>query len=175
VDLVEVEAGCSDGLDQASMPATAEVEPELVEELKGVKDTSDLARIRSVTERLQQRGHTERERRPPQISEANIDVDVIIQVSNSIVLSQQIPYIRKSSNKVFPIINILITLDNGKVVTKELFRQMLAEEREVVRKEIGEERWQNGKFEQATQLLDQITTSDELVDFLTLPAYQLLG
>ncbi|MCP5333793.1 MAG: malate synthase A, partial [Pseudomonadales bacterium] len=64
---------------------------------------------------------------------------------------------------------------NGKVVTKELFRQMLAEEREVVRKEIGEERWQNGKFEQATQLLDQITTSDELVDFLTLPAYQLLG
>lgn len=67
------------------------------------------------------------------------------------------------------------TLDNGKVVTKELFRQMLAEEREVVRKELGEERWQTGKFAQATQLLDQITTSDELVDFLTLPAYQFLA
>ncbi|NKF49989.1 malate synthase A [Shewanella sp. WXL01] len=66
------------------------------------------------------------------------------------------------------------SLSNGKLVTKDLFRQMLAEELKNVEQELGTERYQAGKFTQAAQLFEQITTSDELVDFLTLPGYELL-
>ena len=62
-------------------------------------------------------------------------------------------------------------LDNGKVVTVALFRQMLAEEAEVVRGEVGDLRWRSEPFAEALGLLDEITTADELVPFLTLPAY----
>ncbi|WP_337878596.1 malate synthase A [Rheinheimera sp.] len=66
------------------------------------------------------------------------------------------------------------TLSNGQLVTKDLFAQMLQQESEVVRTEVGEEQWQAQNFAKAQQLLLQITTADELVDFLTLPAYDLL-
>lgn len=62
-------------------------------------------------------------------------------------------------------------LDNGKVVTVALFRQMLAEEAEVVRGEVGDLRWRSEPFAEALGLLDEITTAAELVPFLTLPAY----
>lgn len=67
-----------------------------------------------------------------------------------------------------------MTLDNGEVVTKQLFRDYLAEEAKVVRNEVGDQRWNQEHFEQATQLLEQITTADDLVEFLTLPGYALL-
>ncbi|MBY0417591.1 MAG: malate synthase A, partial [Pararheinheimera sp.] len=66
------------------------------------------------------------------------------------------------------------TLNNGQLVTKELFAQMLLQEAAVVRQEVGEELWQQQQFERAQALLLQITTADQLVDFLTLPAYELL-
>lgn len=66
------------------------------------------------------------------------------------------------------------TLSNGKLISKELFTSMLNEEAEVVRHEVGEELWQSQNFDKAKALLLDITTADELVEFLTLPAYQLL-
>lgn len=66
------------------------------------------------------------------------------------------------------------SLSNGKLVTKELFRNMLEEELVNVQNELGEERYQSGQFAKAAELFEQITTSDELVDFLTLPGYELL-
>ncbi|MBR9728265.1 malate synthase A [Shewanella intestini] len=66
------------------------------------------------------------------------------------------------------------TLSNGQLVTKALFRDMLAQELINVEKELGSERYQASKFTQAATLFEQITTSDELVDFLTLPGYELL-
>lgn len=66
------------------------------------------------------------------------------------------------------------TLSNGLLVTKELFRTMLAEELVNVKQEMGEDRYNAGQFAKASQLFEQITTSDELVDFLTLPGYELL-
>lgn len=67
------------------------------------------------------------------------------------------------------------TLSNGKPVTKDLFRQMLAEELLVIQDELGEKRFSGGRFDEAARLMEQITTSDELVDFLTLPGYRLLA
>ena len=66
------------------------------------------------------------------------------------------------------------SLSNGKLITKTLFASMLEEEAKVVRAEVGETEWAAQNFIQAQTLLLDITTSDQLVDFLTLPAYQLL-
>ena len=66
------------------------------------------------------------------------------------------------------------SLSNGQVVTKALFRQMLAEEQQVVRRELGDARWQSGRFAEASELMEQITCADTLIDFLTLPGYERL-
>ena len=66
------------------------------------------------------------------------------------------------------------SLSNGKLVTKQLFKDMLVEELSNVKKEVGSDRFTHGKFTQAAVLLEDITTSDELVDFLTLPGYEML-
>lgn len=65
-------------------------------------------------------------------------------------------------------------MSNGKPVTKALFRQMLGEEMKVIASELGEERFSRA-FDDAARLMEQITTSDELIDFLTLPGYRLLA
>lgn len=65
------------------------------------------------------------------------------------------------------------SLDNGKS-DKELFESYLKEEVEVVKQEIGEERYQAGRFEEAAQLMAKLTTSDELTNFLTIPGYDYL-
>lgn len=66
-------------------------------------------------------------------------------------------------------------MSNGKPVTKALSRQMLGEEMKVIASELGEERFSQGRFDDAARLMEQITTSDELIDFLTLPGYRLLA
>ncbi|OEE75762.1 malate synthase A [Vibrio genomosp. F6] len=65
-------------------------------------------------------------------------------------------------------------LDNGQVVTKSLFESYLTEEIQVVRQEVGEQRFINGRFEEASALMSELTTSDELTNFLTVPGYDYL-
>ncbi|CAM3724225.1 malate synthase A [Rheinheimera salexigens] len=66
-------------------------------------------------------------------------------------------------------------LSNGQLITNQLFSTMLEQESKVVRQEVGEALWAEQSFTQAQQLLLDITTCDQLVDFLTLPAYELLS
>lgn len=66
------------------------------------------------------------------------------------------------------------TLSDGQVVTKSLFQRMLAEEMLVIQEELGEARFSGGRFDEAARLMDQITTQNKLIDFLTLPGYTLL-
>jgi malate synthase len=65
-------------------------------------------------------------------------------------------------------------LDDGRKVTKDMFRKMLPEELARVRRELGEEAWDAGRYEEAAQLFGEITTSDDYVEFLTLPGYEQL-
>ena len=65
-------------------------------------------------------------------------------------------------------------LDDGRKVTKGLFRQLLAEELPRIRELLGEEGWRAGKYEDAARLFEEITTRDEYVEFLTLPAYEFI-
>lgn len=64
-------------------------------------------------------------------------------------------------------------LDDGRKVTIELFRQLLAEELERIKTLLGAE-YTAGQYAEAAQLFDRLTTSDQFVDFLTLPAYELV-
>ncbi|MND04687.1 Malate synthase A [compost metagenome] len=60
-------------------------------------------------------------------------------------------------------------LDDGRKVTASLFKQLLGEELAKV-KSAGAE----GKLDEAAQLFERLTTDDQYVEFLTLPAYQLI-
>ncbi len=59
-------------------------------------------------------------------------------------------------------------LQDGRKVTKELFRSVLAEELGKVK------RSERDRFEAARELFDKITTDDEFAEFLTLPGYEKL-
>ena len=60
-------------------------------------------------------------------------------------------------------------LDDGRKVTPALFKKLLAEDLQKV-KDAGAE----GKLDEAAALFERITTDDHYVEFLTLPAYQLI-
>ncbi len=65
-------------------------------------------------------------------------------------------------------------LDDGRKITRDMFRRMLPEELARVRRELGETAWNAGRYEEAAALFDEITTSDDYVEFLTLPGYDRL-
>jgi len=57
-------------------------------------------------------------------------------------------------------------------VTKELFRSVLEEELGKIQSWIGQDWYQKGKYGEAAELFDRITTSDQFAEFLTLPGYE---
>jgi malate synthase len=63
-------------------------------------------------------------------------------------------------------------LADGRKVTVELFRQLLAEELPKVKTYLGEQAYAAGKYAEAARLFDSITADDNYVEFLTLPAYK---
>lgn len=65
-------------------------------------------------------------------------------------------------------------LDDGRTVTYDLYRQLLPEELEKVKAYVGELAYKNGKFEQAVSLFDELVRSEDFIDFLTLPAYDMI-
>jgi malate synthase len=65
-------------------------------------------------------------------------------------------------------------LSDGRKVTVELFEQLLAEELGKVKEIVGEDNFASGTYEKAAELFAKLTVSDEFVEFLTLPAYELI-
>jgi malate synthase len=65
-------------------------------------------------------------------------------------------------------------LSDGRKVTIEMFRQMMREELTNLERPMSAEEYANRKFATASVLLDKIISADQLVEFLTLPAYQVL-
>lgn len=66
-------------------------------------------------------------------------------------------------------------LDDGQTVTAPLFAKLLDEEMAGVRAEIGAEAYDAGRFPEAIELFRTLSTADDLVPFLTLPAYELIA
>lgn len=63
------------------------------------------------------------------------------------------------------------TLKDGRTVTPELIRRTIASQLGHIRATVGEARYAGGKFQLAAEIFEQMMTSDRLVDFLTLAAY----
>ena len=66
-------------------------------------------------------------------------------------------------------------LPDGRKVTKELFRGLLKEALAKIESWVGPERYHKGRYDEAAELFDRITTNDEFVEFLTLPGYDSLS
>jgi malate synthase len=62
-------------------------------------------------------------------------------------------------------------LDDGRKVTKTLFRDMLVDELKKTPSIVGADAYAAGRYAEGAKLFEEITTSDEYVEFLTLPAY----
>lgn len=65
-------------------------------------------------------------------------------------------------------------LSDGRKVTIELFRQFAAEEQEKITSLLSAQQQAERRFSVAAQILDEIITNPEFVEFLTLPAYRYL-
>ncbi|MFM2163184.1 MAG: hypothetical protein RLZZ383_2696, partial [Pseudomonadota bacterium] len=62
-------------------------------------------------------------------------------------------------------------LDDGRLVTPDLFREALATEMASLREQLGQARFDGGHFARAIALFDRMCTADVLPDFLTTEAY----
>ncbi|MEU9039807.1 malate synthase A [Streptomyces sp. NPDC048352] len=81
-----------------------------------------------------------------------------------------------SRSQIWQWINAGVVFENGERATAELTRKIAAEELEAIRAEVGDEAFAAGKWQQAHDLLLQVSLDADYADFLTLPAYdQLVG
>ena len=53
-------------------------------------------------------------------------------------------------------------------------RQILDEETAKIRESVGEETWRQGRPVETREIFDRVSLSRELVEFLTIPAYEYL-
>ena len=65
-------------------------------------------------------------------------------------------------------------LDDGRTITAELVRQILDEETAKIRERVGEEVWQRGCPAETREIFDRVALSPDLIEFLTLLAYEYL-
>jgi malate synthase len=65
-------------------------------------------------------------------------------------------------------------LDDGRAVDEALVREVIGEEMAKLKQVIGADRYVNGKFKEAVSLFLEVATPPTFVEFLTLPAYQLV-
>jgi len=70
--------------------------------------------------------------------------------------------------------NKSILADTGNTVTRELVERILGEETERLRTEFGDEAFRR-YYQPAGELIADICLSDDYTDFLTTPAYELVG
>jgi len=63
-------------------------------------------------------------------------------------------------------------LDDGRKVTRELFHEILTDELRKTPAIVGADAYAAGRYADGAKMFEDITTSDEYVEFLTLPAYQ---
>ena len=65
-------------------------------------------------------------------------------------------------------------LDDGRKVDMAMYETFKDEELERIKSELGEERFNSGRFDEAAKLFDKLIKEDTYYDFLTLPAYEIL-
>ena len=66
-------------------------------------------------------------------------------------------------------------LNDGRQISVHMFDKWMAEELKVIQSEIGEKRFNSGKFSEASSLFSEMIKKDDFDEFLTLPAYNHLN
>ncbi|MFE2020301.1 malate synthase A [Streptomyces sp. NPDC059499] len=79
-----------------------------------------------------------------------------------------------SRSQIWQWINADVVFENGEHATADLARKVAAEELAAIRAEVGDEAFASGKWQQAHDLLLQVSLDQDYADFLTLPAYEQL-
>jgi malate synthase len=65
-------------------------------------------------------------------------------------------------------------LEDGRTITKELYNEILPSELENVKAYVGADAFEKGRFNEAIEIFNRLVLSDDYVEFLTLPAYDLI-
>ncbi|SEC08569.1 malate synthase [Streptomyces sp. 2131.1] len=79
-----------------------------------------------------------------------------------------------SRSQIWQWINADVVFENGEHATADLARKVAAEELAAIRTEIGEDAFAAGQWQEAHDLLLQVSLDQDYADFLTLPAYERL-
>ncbi|GMR01823.1 MAG: malate synthase A [Acidimicrobiia bacterium] len=66
------------------------------------------------------------------------------------------------------------TTENGTPITPEFIRKIADAETDRLRTERGHQLYDSSRFDEARELFEKVALRDEFVDFLTLPAYEIL-
>ncbi|PCH93992.1 MAG: malate synthase A [Bacteroidetes bacterium] len=66
-------------------------------------------------------------------------------------------------------------LKDGTPITAELYKSLLPVQLAHIRKMVGNEQYENGKYELAADLFNDLVTDDNFAEFLTLPAYKYIN
>jgi malate synthase len=67
-----------------------------------------------------------------------------------------------------------VRLDTGEPVTARLVSRIEDEELAAIRARVGDEAFAAGRFDDARRLFERVTLIDEFVEFLTVPAYEMI-
>jgi malate synthase len=82
-----------------------------------------------------------------------------------------------SRSQVWQWIRHAVELEDGRTITPELVRDLATDELEKIRTEIGDDEWfeREGRPRESRALFEDVALSgEEFVEFLTLPAYEVL-
>jgi malate synthase len=67
------------------------------------------------------------------------------------------------------------TLEDGRTVTADLVREVLDQETAKIREQVGDDTWGAGRPRETREIFERVALSEELIEFLTLIAYEYLG
>ena len=79
-----------------------------------------------------------------------------------------------SRSQIWQWIRHAVRLEDDRIVTPELVRQVLDEETAKIRERVGGETWREGRPVETREIFERVALSPELVEFLTIPAYEYL-
>ena len=68
-----------------------------------------------------------------------------------------------------------VTLDTGEVVSAAVVRQIAAAELDAIRRDLGEAAFRSSQGAAARSLFERVALDDDFAEFITLPAYEMLG
>ncbi len=79
-----------------------------------------------------------------------------------------------SRTQVWQWIHNQAVMEDGRTITYELYRSLLTEELDKIKDYVGTQAFTNGKFVEAVALFDRLVKDADYVEFLTLPAYDII-